>query len=146
MPPGQADEGRAMAQIVHDMAPGADLAFATAFVGGDVGFANNIRALANAGADVIVDDIIYFSEPFFQDGIIANAVTDVTNDGVAYFSMAFNNNGLGKNSYEAPAYRSTTCPAIVAAEPGAPTTAWTSTRAPGRTTCSTSTSPPGRSD
>jgi hypothetical protein len=114
----EADEGRAMAQIVHDIAPGANLAFATAYPT-DVAFANNIRALAAAGADVIVDDIIYFNEPVYQDGIIANAVRDVTADGVAYFSMAFNNNGLGINSYEAPAYRSTTCPAVVAAEPGA---------------------------
>jgi len=107
-----------MAQIVHDVAPGADLAFATA-LGGQVNFANNIRALAAAGADVIVDDIIYFTEPVYQDGVIANAVSDVTADGVTYISMAFNNNGLGINSYEAPDYRSTACPAIVAAQPGA---------------------------
>lgn len=112
----QADEGRAMLQIVHDMAPGADLAFATAFTG-EVAFANNIRSLATNGADIVADDIIYFQEPFFQDGIIANAVQDVTDDGVAYFSMAFNDNrvlgGKDINSWEAPAYRSTTCPPIL---------------------------------
>ena len=106
---GQADEGRAMTQIVHDIAPGAYLAFATAFIG-EVAFADNIQALATAGADVIADDIIYFAEPYFQDGIVANAVNDVTAQGVAYFSMAFNNNriiaGNNSNSWEAPAYRS----------------------------------------
>ena len=61
-----------MLQIVHDIAPGASLAFATAF-GGRPCFADNIRALANAGAKVIADDIIYFSEPMYQDGIIAKA-------------------------------------------------------------------------
>src|SRR4029078_9500555 len=89
-----ADEGRAMTQIVHDLPPGPHFASATAFPG-QVAFAANIKALANAGADVIADDIIYFAEPYYQDGIVANAVNDVTtNQGVAYFSMAFNNNRI----------------------------------------------------
>ena len=62
-----------MAQIVHDLAPGADLAFATAF-NGEIAFANNIRNSAAAGAEVIVDDVFYPEEPFFQDGPIAVAV------------------------------------------------------------------------
>ena len=121
--PAPSDEGRAISQIVHDMAPGADLSFATAYPT-ESAFAENIRNLAAAGADVIVDDVTFFAEPFFQDGVVANAVTDVTNDGVTYFSMAFNNNrviaGKDSNSWEAPAYRSTTCPAVLQAlEPGA---------------------------
>lgn len=91
------DEGRAMMQIIHDVAPGAGLAFHTAF-GGQAGFANGIRALADAGADVIVDDVIYFAEPMFQDGVIAQAVDDVVASGVAYFSAAGNQ---ARNSYEA---------------------------------------------
>lgn len=112
------DEGRAMIQIVHDVAPGADLAFATAFTG-DVSFATNIRALAAAGADVIVDDVIYTAEPYYQDSVIANAIRDVTNQGVTYFSMAFNNNrvapvgGADINSWEATSYRTMACPAAV---------------------------------
>ena len=83
------DEGRALLQIVHDVAPGASLAFATAFTG-QAGFANNIRALRDAGAKVILDDVIYYAEPMFQDGVIAQAVDEVTASGVVYFSSAGN--------------------------------------------------------
>ena len=50
------DEGRAMAQLVHDLAPGAELYFRTAFDGPD-DFAVGIQQLADLGCDVIVDDI-----------------------------------------------------------------------------------------
>jgi subtilisin family serine protease len=92
------DEGRAMMQIVHDVAPDSPLAFYTAFVSQE-DFAAGIHALAAAGSKVIVDDAIYFAEPMFEDGIIAQAVDDVYKDGVAYFSAAGND---ARDSYEAP--------------------------------------------
>lgn len=87
---GQGDEGTAMLEIVHDLAPGASLGFATAFTS-DASFAENIRALrSQARCDIIVDDVIYFNESSFQDGPIAQAVNDVTADGAMYFSSAGN--------------------------------------------------------
>jgi subtilase family protein len=90
------DEGRAMLQIVHAVAPGASLAFYTA-ENSEADFANGIGALAAAGAKVIADDVGYFDEPFFQDGIIAQAIDAVEAKGVAYFSAAGNDGTL---SYE----------------------------------------------
>lgn len=84
------DEGRAMAQIVHDLAPKADLAFASAF-NGEGAFALNIGKLAAAGAKVIADDVFYLEEPFFQDGPVAVAVDEAVDGGVTYLSAAGNN-------------------------------------------------------
>jgi Subtilase family len=83
------DEGRAMMQLVYDVAPGARLAFRTAFRG-QADFAAGILELAAAGCDVIVDDIIYYAEPMFQDGLIAQAVDQVVSQGIPYFSAAIN--------------------------------------------------------
>ncbi|MEL6625673.1 MAG: S8 family serine peptidase [Bacteroidota bacterium] len=90
------DEGRAMIEIIHDVAPGAELAFATAFEG-IASFANNIQALQAAGCDVIVDDVLSFATPMFQDGVTAQAVDAVTALGATYFSSAGNQ---AQESYE----------------------------------------------
>lgn len=91
------DEGRAMLQLVHDAAPGASAAFHTAF-NGQADFAQGILELASqAGSDVIVDDVIYFAEPMFADGIIGQAADIVKSWGIPYFSSAGNNE---RASYE----------------------------------------------
>ncbi|HUP11877.1 MAG TPA: S8 family serine peptidase [Niastella sp.] len=90
------DEGRAMLQIVHDVAPGAALAFRTGFISaGD--FAQGIGELNTAGCKIIVDDITYVTEPYFKDGVVAKAVDQAVASGVTYFSAAGN---FGKKSYE----------------------------------------------
>src|SRR5262249_19990066 len=84
---GEGDEGSAMLEIVHDLAPGAQLGFATADP--DVAtFATNIIALKDSGCNVIVDDVLYLVESPFQDLDIAEAVNQVTAAGVLYFSSA----------------------------------------------------------
>jgi hypothetical protein len=105
------DEGRAMLQIVHDVAPGASLAFYTAD-NNEQDFASGIGKLAAAGAKVIADDVGYFDEPFFQDGIVAQAIDAVQAQGVAYFSAAGNNSTLGYDNYNSPnfSFLSTTAP------------------------------------
>jgi hypothetical protein len=101
--PGQAgasgDEGTAMLEIVHDIAPGAQLFFATGFTS-ITSMAQNIRALRTAGCDIIIDDVFYFVETPFQDGqlnptntnggVVIQAVNDVTAAGAMYFSSAGN--------------------------------------------------------
>jgi subtilisin-like proprotein convertase family protein len=82
-------EGTAMLEIIHDLAPGAKLFFATAFISVD-SFADNIRALRAAGCDIIVDDVIWSSESPFHDDTISTAVEEVVADGALYFSSAGN--------------------------------------------------------
>ncbi|HET7049754.1 MAG TPA: PKD domain-containing protein [Solirubrobacteraceae bacterium] len=112
--PGGSDEGRAMAQVVHDLAPGAPLAFASGATA-STNFPNVVGALRSAGAKVIADDVTYLDEPFFQDGPAAVAVNNAAAAGIPYFSSAANDNvfddsGDNVSSWEAPSYRPTSCP------------------------------------
>jgi subtilisin-like proprotein convertase family protein len=101
---GMGDEGTAMLELVHDIAPGAQLYFASGF-NGLANFAQNVRALRAAGCTIIIDDIGYSNESVFQNGQAANvispnnggvvvqAVNDVTVGSMAgalYFSSAAN--------------------------------------------------------
>jgi hypothetical protein len=108
--PGQegcGDEGTAMLEIIHDLAPGAQLYFATGFTS-PAQFAQNIRDLRAAGCDVIVDDLGYTSETPFQNGqapnvtsttdsgLLIQAVNEVTTSGALYFSSAANDGSKDK--------------------------------------------------
>ena len=94
--PAGTDEGRAMMQIVHDVAPGAELYFRTGFfTAGD--FAKGIGELTTAGCKVIVDDVTYITEPYLKDGRVAKTVDSVKALGVTYLSAAGN---FASKSYE----------------------------------------------
>jgi len=90
---GYAGEGTAMLEIVNDLAPGASLYFATGFPS-DAQYAYNILNLWTNGCRIICDDLDYWDEPPFQDGIVAQAVNTVTAKGALYFSSAMNSGNL----------------------------------------------------
>jgi hypothetical protein len=84
------DEGRAMAEIIYDEAPGiTDMAFSTGTLSA-AGKATSINNLVAGGAKVIADDIFYLDEPMFQDGVVAQAVDAAKAAGVSYFASAGN--------------------------------------------------------
>jgi hypothetical protein len=97
--PGGEDEGRAMAQIVHDVAPGAPISFFTAFQS-EFNFANYILISGIVGIPVQVDDVQYFDEPMYQDGWLAQIIEyNQTHFHTTHFSSAGNE---ARQSYEAP--------------------------------------------
>ena len=90
---GSGDEGTALLEIVHDIAPGAELYFATGYTG-QAQFAANIEALCEAGANVIIDDVGYYREANLQDDIVARGVNAATDNGCYFFSAAGNDGNL----------------------------------------------------
>ncbi|MDX1409178.1 MAG: hypothetical protein R3330_13620, partial [Saprospiraceae bacterium] len=96
----RSDEGRAMLQIVHDVAPGAELMFHTAD-GGIPTLAAHIMQLADSGCTVIVDDVVYPNDAMFMDGLVAQAADEVALAGITYLTAAGN---AGRRSYQS-AYR-----------------------------------------
>jgi len=86
-------EGLAMCEIIHDLAPGATVWFATGDPTAEQ-MASNIVGLAQAGCRIICDDISYNNESPFQDQVIAQAVNTVSAMGVLYFSCARNSGNL----------------------------------------------------
>lgn len=86
-------EGTAMLEIIHDLAPGAQLYFSTG-KGGPAAFAQNILDLRAAGCHIIVDDLEYPDEAPFQDAVVAQAVNSVISAGAFYFSSAGNSGNI----------------------------------------------------
>ncbi len=87
--PENEDEGAAMLEEIHAIAPGAALSFDTV---GDtqVQFAQNVTTLANNGAKVIADDIGFIDEPYFEPGVLDDSIAAAVASGDSYFSAAGN--------------------------------------------------------
>ncbi|MBD0824906.1 S8 family peptidase [Aestuariibaculum marinum] len=114
------DEGRAMLQIIHDVAPGASLAFHTATASPrqfEVGF----NALKDAGCDLIVDDITFITEPFFGIGRISENVQSFVGQlGKFHFTSAGN---VANKGYQATFNSSPSTPLTNFIPTGTPTVA-----------------------
>lgn len=110
------DEGRAMAQIVHDLSPSSTLSFATG-MNGLYAIADAIRDLFAHGSGILTDDLYSYGEPMFQDGPVAVAISEVVAKGALYTTLAGNHNDMinGQNvgAYETPAYRPTSCAGLL---------------------------------
>ncbi len=94
------DEGTALLEIVHDLAPDAKLAFSSATSGLVVAeailwLANN--AFNGEGVDIIVD-ALNIKDAFFEDGPVAQAAQDAVDGGVVFVSAAGND---ARRHYEA---------------------------------------------
>ena len=92
------DEGTAMLEIIHDLAPGASLAFSQGW-GSRLEFVRSVEKLVEAGADVIVDDIGFLDSPFFTDGLMAREAENAVEKGVVFVSAAGNS---ALEHYEGP--------------------------------------------
>ncbi len=114
---GGGDEGTAMLEIVHDLAPGAALAFCGGG-GGTAGMINAINTLAAIpGMTIITDDMPHPQEPLFEDGPIAQAKQAAVAAGIFYtcsagnralehyqgnFNCSGSNIAIGPNTYDCP--------------------------------------------
>jgi len=97
---GTGDEGTAMLEIVHDMAPAAQLFFHAAGLPPagpglppdvtQVTLVNAFMALAGAGVNVIVHDIGFFDEPIFQQGVVAAVSEALGQSGISVHAAAGN--------------------------------------------------------
>ncbi|MFH4965508.1 S8 family peptidase [Gaetbulibacter sp. M235] len=114
------DEGRAMLQIIHDVAPVASLAFHTATASPrqfEVGF----NALKDVGCDIIVDDITFITDPFFGLGRISESVQSfVSEPGKFHYTSAGN---IANKGYQATFNTSSSVPITNFIPPGDPTRA-----------------------
>ena len=124
---GGEDEGRAMLQIIHDVAPAAQEFFRTGDTS-EADFASGIVALqATYGCNVICDDIGYYDEPAFSDGILAQAIDKATAGGATYFSSAGNDGNSGYQATFSPVANNSTSQALLLSEGGITYSAITAT-------------------
>ncbi len=112
---GSGNEGTAMMEIVHDLAPGADIYFHTAG-SNTVAFNTAIDNLINAGCKIICDDVSWLFEPYYEDGTVATHVkeklavnhivyvTSAGNAGKKHYQGQYVDDGTGKSTFGTDPY------------------------------------------
>ncbi|MDO4909081.1 MAG: hypothetical protein Q3962_04420 [Corynebacterium sp.] len=112
------DEGRAMAQVLYQVAPGADIYFAGVKGGTTSAIKSAAQTLANAGVDIIVDDVAAGDELVYQKSDLSSYIDSLTAKGVIYLSAAGNSSAQSRTTgtsssiggWQTTQYRGTTCP------------------------------------
>ena len=86
-----ADEGRAMMELIHDIAPQSELLFHTGMSKSD--FLRALNEFKSQGVSIVVNDLVYFSQPTYQDGEVAQEIENLLlTDGILFFSSSGNYN------------------------------------------------------
>lgn len=92
--PAANDEGRAIAQIIHDIAPDAEFVFHTSIgdngIVDDVSYSKAIAALVAVGANIIVEDAIVRTS-IFENGVAAQAAQTAIDTGAVVIAATGNN-------------------------------------------------------
>jgi len=87
------DEGTAMLEIIHDMAPDATLIYDDGAGTAGTSVMRHFNALNNLvtnGANVIAEDLAFDSQPAFQQGLLASTAEAIAAGGVSVHSSAGN--------------------------------------------------------
>lgn len=135
---GGQDEGTAMLEIIHDMAPGATLLYDDGAGTSPNNITRHFNALVNLlvnGANVIAEDLFFNAEPVFQQGLLAFTAETIAGLGVSVHSSAGNRaqnhaarvaavgTGSGPDGSNGPFSNCTVNPTnVVAIAPGGDTT------------------------
>lgn len=86
--PGNGDEGTAMLEIIHDLAPGSPLSFSGPSTSAEM--VSAIQWMTGQGVKVLCDDLFFPSDSFFSDEAIATAARAAVTAGRVYVCSAGN--------------------------------------------------------
>ena len=111
------DEGLAMAEIVHSIAPDAQIYFYTG-EGGQSAMANAVTQLAANGCNIICDDLQYPMEPFYQENDLISQAIDQAVTGIQQVTYLTDAANYGAKSFYESNFLSSNFQANLPAGPG----------------------------